>query len=214
MSLFNISKIKLEARSARRTTGVTISAYLNAFARNQGFHTWDSLLRAQTIKMTASSEVLVAKTNMDPCRKLMVLGLNRLLGNGLVTLDGKDEPSGHFITELAGETSVIIWHGISGDELSLAVWWKYDHAKHPQANLEGNEREQFHTSQPLAKRHHYPKFVGVIVSGWLERKTGKHLQGHDRDYLTTYMRRGERDILAVVPNPIPAGFLPEGRFFR
>lgn len=218
MSTVDIGKIKRAARLARRASGTPITAYLNGEARKNGFHTWDNFLRAQegigsppVLNPLAGAPV---PTDMNPHRKLMVLALNELLARGLVSLSGRDEDHGHLITELAGESSVVIWHGISGDELTLAVWWKYDHTRHPQANLEGNYREEFLTTEPLAKQQHYPKFVGVTVSGWLERKTGKYLQGSGRDHLMTYTRRGERKVLETLPNPVPLGYSTEGRFFR
>jgi len=94
------------------------------------------------------------------------------------------------------------------------VWWKYDHSRHPQAELGGSSREQFKTSLPLAKKQHYPKFVGVTVSGWLERKTGKHLQGKGQKGLfDVYTRRGEKEILKSLSDPSPSGFKAEGKFF-
>lgn len=215
MSSLNLTKIKRDARAARRSAGTPITRYLNDIARQHGYHTWDNLVRAQAaLPRRAPVPSTVIATDMHPHRKLMVLGLNAALEAGLVSLDGKDEPYGHLITQLAGETSVVRWNGISGDELSLAVWWKYDHSRHPQANLEGNARERFHFDKPLAKRQHFPRFVGVVVGGWLERLTGRHLQGHGGDHLTTYTRRGERQALEALPNPVPRGYLAEGRFFR
>ncbi len=209
----NLTKIKRDARAARRSAGTPITRYLNDIARQHGYHTWDNLVRAQPAPLPLARAAATG-TDMHPHRKLMVLGLNAALDAGLVSLDGKDEPYGHLITQLAGETSVVRWNGISGDELSLAVWWKYDHSHHPQANLKDNARERFHFDEPLAKRQHFPRFVGVVVGGWLERLTGRHLQGHGGDHLTTYTRRGERQSLEALPNPVPRGYLAEGRFFR
>lgn len=215
MSTLNLDKLKRQARAARRSAGTPITHYLNDVARQHGYHTWDNLVRAQNAPLPqAPGSTATIATNMHPYRKLMVLGLNAALDAGMVSLDGKDEPYRHLITQLAGETSVVRWHGISGDELSLAVWWKYDHSRHPQANLEGNARERFHFDEPLAKRQHFPRFVGVVVGGWLERQTARHLQGHGGQHLTTYTRRGERQALEALPNPVPRGYLVEGRFFR
>lgn len=152
----HLNKIKREARAARRSEGIPITRYLNDIACQHGYHTWDNLLRAQPAPRSRDAMPAVAMaTDMHPHRKLMVLGLNAALEAGLVSLDGKGELYGHLITQLAGETSVVRWNGISGDELSLAVWWKYDHSCHPQANLEDNARERFYFDEPLAKRQHF-----------------------------------------------------------
>ena len=151
---------------------------------------------------------------MDKHRKLLVLGLNELLKRNLISLDGHGDEKGHIMTELYGENSVIIWNSISHEELRLSVWWKYDHSKHPQANSQGNSKETFVTTLPLAKQKHYPSFVGATVSGWIERETGKHLQGEKAQGLfSIYTRKGEKDILENIPDPVPNGFKAEGKFF-
>jgi len=151
---------------------------------------------------------------MDSHRKLLVLATNELLKRNLISLDSEEDARGHVMATIAGENAVIMWRGIGWGELEISVWWKYDHAHHPQANLEGNAREEFKTSSPLAKRQHYPKFVGVTVSGWIERKTTKHLQGKKHDSLfAVYTRRGEKETLDALPDPIPDGFKAEGKFF-
>jgi hypothetical protein len=160
---------------------------------------------------------LVTKENgsdMNIHRKLLIYGLNKILADGLLSLDENDHREGHLIAELMGKNSVVIWAGISAGEVRLSVWWDYDHAKHPQANNVGNSRESFTGTSPLAKSQHYPKFVGAFVSGWLERETAKHLQGKGGDGLfETYTRRGMKDALISLPNPMANGYLPEGKFF-
>jgi hypothetical protein len=151
---------------------------------------------------------------MDGHRKLLILSINELLSRGLISLDGEKENPGHIITAIAGENTVINWNEAGFQEIRISAWWKYDHSRHPQANLEGNARENFVTGRPLAKKLHYPKFVGATVSGWLERKTNKHLQGNGHDRLfDVYTRRGEKEILAALPDPVPNGFEAEGKFF-
>lgn len=155
-------------------------------------------------------------SDLNPFRKLLVLGLNEVLDKQLLSLDwdGKsDEPRGHLRTKLAGYDSVITWTGISCGEIRFSVWWKYDHDRHPQANLTGNSRESFIGTAPLAKRVHYPKFVGVVCGAWLERKDGKYLQGRgSRGLLKPYSRKGEIEHLKGIPNPVPNGFAAEGKF--
>jgi hypothetical protein len=155
---------------------------------------------------------------MNSHRKLLVLALNELLERKLVSLDDPGngaDGSGHLSVLLAGSPSMITWNDISGGEQRLSVWWKYDHSRHPQANLEGNARETFSGSSPLAKSQHYPKFVGVTASCWVERRTGKWLQGRGRENLfDVYTRRNELAALEALPDPIPMGYKAEGKFFR
>ena len=214
MQAFNLDKIKRDARTARQSTGEPITTFLNRFARGHGFHTWESFQRAQIPAGPVPPKSTVpAATDMNPYRKLLVLGLNAALERGVLSLHGKDEASSHLHVELAGHPSVVLWDSISHEELTLAVWWKYNHARHPQANLEGNAREEFLVPEPLAKRERYREFVGVVVSCWLERKTAKNLQGIGNEGLTMYTRRGELAMLAALPNPVPMGFVAEGRLF-
>lgn len=156
---------------------------------------------------------------MDKYRKLLVYGLNALVDAGKLTLeappnDGPTDEDGHFEAVIAGQPAVVLWSSISHGEVRLSVWWKYDHSRHPQANLQGNMREQFRTSSPLAKRSKYPTFVGATASGWLERKTAKHLQGKGAERLfDLYLRKGEKEALEALPTPTPVGYLAEGKFY-
>lgn len=159
---------------------------------------------------------------MDAYRKLLILGVNELLKRKLISLvpnaklrsEGNSDESGHVLVDLHGYPSVILWSDIGFQELRISVWWKYNHALHPQANLTGNARETFSTSSPLAKRTHYKNFVGVTVSGWLERKEGKFLQGKGRKAVfDIYTRTSEKDALEKLPIPKPEGYLSEGKFY-
>ena len=156
---------------------------------------------------------------MDDFRKLLVLGVNEAIKGGRLSLaapptDAATDEDGHFFTTLAGLPSVVLWNSISVGELRVSVWWDYDHSKHPQADGIGNSRESFSLSQPLARRIHYPKFVAATASGWLERKTGKHLQGTGKQGIfDTYLKRGMKATLGALPVPKPDGYSAEGQFF-
>ncbi|MEN3809479.1 hypothetical protein ABH309_06095 [Chromobacterium piscinae] len=156
---------------------------------------------------------------MDNYRNLLALGVNKLLEDNHISLQdpGTDTPSPdrtrHIQTMLAGHPSIIIWDDIGCGELRISVWWKYDHQSHPQANLEGNQRESFLGTQPLARKIHYPKFVGVTVSGWIERRAGKYLQGKKREGLfDIYTRSSEKIALTELERVVPKGYATEGRF--
>lgn len=159
------------------------------------------------------------EARMDKYRKLMIHGINAALDSGRLTLetppnDGPTNEDGHIETMIAGQPSIVAWSSIGYGEVRVSVWWKYNHSAHPQANLQGNMREQFHTSSPLAKRSKYPAFVGATVSGWLERKTSKHLQGKGSERLfDIYLRKGEKEALEGLPEPKPKGYLAEGKFY-
>ena len=90
----------------------------------------------------------MTKSLMNPYRKLLVLGLNTLLQQNLLSLhwDKGKKDNGHHFCALAGEPSVISWNDAGFGEVRIAVWWKYDHSKHPQANASGDHKEQFLTS--------------------------------------------------------------------
>lgn len=146
-------------------------------------------------------------------RKLLVLGLNHLVDRRLLSLNGTGGEGGHCEVEIAGRRSMILWEDIGFQELRISVWWDYDHSRHPQANLQGNSREGFRTSQPLAKRHRYREFVGATVSGWIERKSGKYLMGRgSKGLVDVYLRQDAKATLDGIPNPEPNGFEVEGKF--
>lgn len=150
---------------------------------------------------------------MHPHRKLLVLGLNELLGQNCISLTDEGDSQGHVIAKIAGEETVLLWQTIGSGEVRISVWWKFDYSKHPQAQLDGSYKERFTGARPLAKSQHYPKFVGATVSGWLERETGKYLMGKNSEGLfETYMRRGEREVLDSVPTPVANGFEADGKF--
>lgn len=152
---------------------------------------------------------------MNVARKLLVFGANCLLERGLISLDPEvPVVNGNLREVLAGEPSVVIWRGISCEEIELSVWWNYDHSRHPQAELTGGHREKFQGPTPLAKPQHYKDFVGAFASGWFERRTGAFLQGRgNRGIFERYVRRADAGRLAEMPMPKPQGFAAEGKFF-
>ncbi len=156
---------------------------------------------------------------MEEYRKLLVLGLNAAISQGRLSLkapttNAPTDEDGYMMLELGGYPSVFLWNSISIGELRVSVWWNYEHSKHPQANAKGNAQEMFTLTKPLAKRLHYPKFVGATVSGWLERKTGKHLQGRGKQGLfDTYLRKDMKEKLRAMSVPVANGFEAEGKFF-
>lgn len=163
-------------------------------------------------------QTLSTKTNtdMNAYRKLLVLGLNKLMDRNLLSLDWDGQTKvkdGHIEVNLAGHNAIVSWSDAGFGEVRISVWWKYNHDLHPQANMEGNHRESFNTAAPLAKRSHYRKFVGVVCCAWLERDKGKYLQGIGNNHIfEKYTRKGELAELKNMPNPIPQGFIVEGPF--
>jgi hypothetical protein len=160
----------------------------------------------------------MTKETIDPYRNLLVAALNKLIEEKHISLafDGtnKVDERGHVFVELFNQNSVILWRNVGFGELLISVWWKYDPSKHPQANLEGNERESFNLDKPLAKTIHYRKFVGIVASCWLERKTSKHIQGKNREHISVhYSRRGELKILKELPVQKPNEYEISGRFY-
>jgi hypothetical protein len=155
---------------------------------------------------------------MNPLRRLLTHGINELLEKKLISLipptnDAEAETEkGHVFTDLIGHPSVVLWENIGHDELRVSVWWNYDHSLHPQANLSWNSREMFSGSEPLARRSTYKRFVGAIVSGWLERKDGRYLMGDEKEGLVgIYTRIKEKSQIESIPIPKPNGFLSQGQ---
>ena len=151
---------------------------------------------------------------MNNYRKLFVLGINELIGHELVSLSATGNPDrdenerGHVFATLAGRPSVILWEHIGHDELRISVWWDYDHTKNP-----ANYSENFSRNLPLAGKQQYQKFVGAMVTGWLERNKGEWVQGRGNHGLTgTYLRRSDIEKLSALGAPTPKGYNAEGFF--
>lgn len=230
------SFLKRQAKTIKKTQQVSHSKALDLAAIGAGFSNWkhfiSSKLQADTRKNTwsvqLSTDALLtnavatdnASMKMNPYRKLLIAGINELLNRRLIALNVKDDDvdseneKGYVLVNLFEQPSVIIWRNIEFEELLISVWWKYNHDLHPQANLTGNAKENFNGSSPLAKRNLYKNFVGVTASGWLERRTSKHLQGKGNNcILDVYTRNGERSEIENLPCPQPNGFRAEGKFF-
>lgn len=208
--------IKRQATSIKKKEGITHFQALDKSAVMCGYHNWAHFINSNKVE-SSSVELNNSQPNtMNPYRKLLVAGVNKLLSENLISLDAKNKSyseSGYLVSQIFGYTTAILWEEISYEELRISVWWKYDHSLHPQANLTGNARERFTLEKPLAKKQQYKNFVGVVTSGWLERKQGEYIQGEkDRGFLRIYTRKGEKEELVRIPNPKPNGFKAEGKF--
>lgn len=175
-------------------------------------------LQDKAMLLVARQALSKPPKSMNHHRKLMILGVNELLEQELITLnwDGQMESGGfnHHHCIIAGEKSVVLWRDIGFGEYNISVWWNYNHAAHPQADLNGNYKESFTCSSPLAKRSKYKDFVGAVCSGWLERNEGRHIQGYGSNHLIeTYTRKADLQTLKDLPIPTSKGFKPEGKFY-
>jgi len=222
--------IKRQAKKIKKQEGITYLQALEKAALNAGYNNWMHFLNTNKSIDLANqkrakeklepglppAKVAANQKPINPYRNLLVSAVNILLDKNLISLDGQssDNEDGYTFAVLFGHPSVILWQSISYDELTISVWWKYNHDLHPQANLTGNARENFTSSTPLADKTHYKKFVGVVASSWLERRTGKYLMGKNNEaILTHYTRRGEKEELGKLPLQRPKGFETEGKFY-
>lgn len=219
--------IKRQAKKIKKQENITHVQALEKASINAGFKNWKHFLNTSKERsqsnlkenleqgITQTNPASIKKT-VSPYRNLLVSAINTLLDKHLISLNNQsaDNEDGYIFVELFGYPSVIIWRNISYDELEISVWWKYNHELHPQAKLSGNARESFNSSTPLADKAHYKKFVGAVVSGWFERRTGKYLMGKDKEaILRNYTRRGEKEELENLPLQKPKGFEAEGKFY-
>ena len=220
----NVEYLKRLAKVIKKEQGIPHHESLNVVATQYGFSNWRNFLHS---KAKVPSKLPTKKPDLfkpqseaikvDPYRNLIVAALNKLVEGNYISLlpntSNIDQESGHIFLDLFGEPSVILWIDGGFDELIISVWWKYDHSKHPQANLEGNARENFNMAEPLADKRHYKKFVGIVTRCWLERRNGQYLQGKHRDYVSvTYTRKGELDHLKKLPIQNPLGYKSFGPF--
>lgn len=221
-------QLKRQAKKIKKEQNITHTQALDIAATHAGFSNFKNF--QNSLKKTASikeSDSQIPKKKFQPAlfkisnphRNLLVAGVNDLLNKKLIILESPDSQNtrneqGHVFTEIFGFPSVVKWRDIGFGELEISVWWKYDHSRHPQAELEGNNRENFNSTTPLARKELYKNFVGVTATGWLEREKGKHLMGKDREKLFgIYTRKGEKSALEKMPVQIPLGFEAEGKFY-
>jgi len=209
--------IKRQAKKIKKQESISHVQALDKASINAGFKNWKHFLNAsKNLEQDISQTKPATIQKVNPYRNLLISAINTLLEKRIIALNGKssDSENGHIFVELFGYPSVILWQDIGFDELRISVWWKYNHELHPQANLTGNARENFNGSSPLANRIHYKKFVGVIASGWLERSTGKYLQGKNREAIfDVYTRKGEKDELEKQSLQKPKAFGIEGKVY-
>lgn len=219
----NVDYLKRLARKLTKEQSIPLHQSLDKIAVNYGFVNWKHFIHYShlnsKVKILNSDVTLpsVLDISVDPYRNLIVAGLNELVKRQLISLTptklSSQKDDGHLFVNLAGFPSVVLWNDRSFDELLISVWWKYNHSKHPQANLTGNAKEDFNTETPLADRQLYKNFVGVTASCWLERRLGKYLQGEKRDYISNiYTRAGELKNLKQIPIQIPMGYEISGPF--
>ena len=210
---YNVEYYRRLAKKNGRELNIPHYRALDIEAKKIGFSNWKHFIRNAN-----DFKILVKDTKLDPYRNLLIAATNKLIEGKHISLRleniNEDKERGHVFLNLFGYKSVIIWRNIGRGELTISVWWKYDHSKHPQANLKANAKESFNLFQPLANKSHYKKFVGVTVSCWLERKSGKYIQGKNRERLIDiYTRRGELELLKNTPVQKPNGYESSGRFY-
>ena len=214
----NIEYIKRLAKNIKKEQNLSHNQALNLTVKKLGFNNWKHFLKESgKSNNNLSPKEPIEGEIRDPYRNLLVASVNKLIEQNYISLnlEGVNEENevGHIICEIFGYNSVIIWRNIGFGELHISIWWKYNHNNHPQANLKGNQKENFNLSQPLANRNHYPKFVGVVASCWLERKQGKYIQGVNRESIfDVYTRKGELEHLKELPIIKPKGYEISGPF--
>lgn len=221
--------LKRQAKEIKKQENISYLQALDKAAKNAGFSNWNHFINSSTSNITQEKDKFKGvmsgilkqfdgdgSKKVNPYRNLLVAAINALLDKNLITLDTaktKVQQNGYFFVDLFGFPSVVLWQDIGFEELRISVWWKFNHSKHPQANLTGNARENFNTSSPLANRYHYKNFVGVVISGWLERKTDKYIQGKSNECIfDRYIRKGEKVELEKLHSQQPKGFKIEGKF--
>jgi hypothetical protein len=222
-------QLKRQAKKIKKEQNITHTKALDIAAIQAGFTNFknfqNSLKKTGVAVKQNSTQISQEKSQpalskiSNPHRNLLVAGVNDLLNKKLIILDSPGSQNtrndqGYVFTEIFGFPSVVKWRDIGFGELEISVWWKYDHSRHPQVELEGNSRENFNSTTPLARKELYKNFVGVTATAWLEREKGKHLMGKNRERLVgIYTRKGEKSELEKMPVQIPLGFEAEGKFY-
>jgi len=146
-------------------------------------------------------------------QKLLIEAINILMDRSLITWSPQHSmppTHGHIVTDVAGQTSVILWHDAGYGELSISVWWQFD----IEAYLgRWPVHASFSTTLPAVKRSRYPKLVGATASVWLERKEGLFIQGEPMQTFDVYTRKGVEKALADLPDVQSIGFATRGPYY-
>jgi hypothetical protein len=155
---------------------------------------------------------------MSPIINVLTYGFNaavreRVIDPRLPSMGLGGEKIGHLHTLIDGHPAVVLWQIDFHNYMLFSVWFKYDHSKHPQADLPGAS-EKFTTDRPLAKRSHYHKFVGAVVSGRIDLNDD-YFQGFDRDEVWEwYTRSDAKNALRSLPEVEPLGLSALGNRSR
>lgn len=220
----NIEYIKRLAKNIKKEQNLSHNQALNITVKELGFNNWKHFLNESeksnnnlSRKVNSTPKKSTEEEIRDPYRNLLVSAVNKLIEENYISLNlegvNEENEEGYIACKIFGYSSIIIWRNIGFGELHISIWWKYNHKNHPQANLKGNQKENFNLSQPLANRNHYSKFVGVVASCWLERKQGKYIQGVNRESIfDIYTRKGELKHLKELPIIKPKGYEISGPF--
>ncbi len=209
----SIRQAKSNAKKLVKELGITLHAAQDMVAKQEGINMpW-----AQAVHHISCQKAQPSfKSDMNPLRKLAVIGLNEIINRGLLSLywDGKSKIiDGYIETMIAGKNSIVLYQDAGFGEVTIAVWWNYVHSKHPQADSKGNFKECFSAPSPLAKKHLYRYFVGAVAAFWLERENGPYLQGEGYKHMPArYTRHDAKEVLKMLPNPKANGFSVEGKF--
>lgn len=160
----------------------------------------------------------IQEKRLENFRKLLVLSVNHLVTEknfSLIASATDFQPvCGWTQASVAGYPSIIIWKEGESAQIQVSLWWNYDHAANPLSRAGKRKSETFDTTQPVAPKDQYSKFIGGTVSGWIERQSGIFLQGVDRQGLfDTYLRRDMFEILDMLSVPRALGYRAEGKFY-
>ena len=224
------SFLQRKAKLVKKQFSVKHTEALNIVSKELGFHNFkhyqhqlknENKLVVDATRFSSSPEkqenLNSTIFNKYPLRFLLHHGISELIKRGKVNLEFDPkikEEDGYIFLDLFGHPSVLIWRHIGFEEVEVTVWWKYDHQNHPQKDSKGNARESFNGGEPLAQKSKFKDFVGVVVLGWLERKTGKYLMGKgNKGICKHYARKGEVELLRQINFELSSDFDFEGKVF-
>jgi len=142
-------------------------------------------------------------TKKEKMRNLLCAGLNEVISQGFIKLEGEEDVNGNISVDLFGKKSQVIWHSIGYAEVRISVWW---------GMKETCKSNNFESTRPLNKK--LSDAVDVCCSAWLERRNGFWLQGKAGDYIfDTYCAKHAEFDLKNLPDVIPNGYSKEGKFY-
>ncbi|MEI9697353.1 hypothetical protein V5094_05455 [Moellerella wisconsensis] len=147
---------------------------------------------------------MISERNMA-MMQLIVSGINEAIKKQGIDLGGCSGDvgcSGAMEVNILGKRSFIIWSDAGFDELLISVWY----------GVSLSIDKPTMTTKPLLSENKFRDYILACGSCFLERKTGKHIQGNYQ-FFDVYIKRGVKYQILKKPRVKPLGYELTGKSY-